>query len=54
MIALPSAPTVGRISFGVALPAFGVLHFVYRDQVARVIPGWIPGHMSGPSSPAAR
>ncbi|MEO6688844.1 MAG: hypothetical protein ABIS07_05280 [Dokdonella sp.] len=36
---------LGRYLFGVSLPAFGILHFIYNDYVASVIPGWIPAHM---------
>lgn len=36
---------IGRICFGLTLPGFGILHFVYRDYVASVIPAWIPAHM---------
>jgi uncharacterized membrane protein len=35
--------TLGRYGFGVSLPVFGVLHFVYWQYTASVIPGWIPG-----------
>ena len=45
LLALPARPALGRIAFGLTLPAFGVLHFLYRDYVAYVIPAWIPGHM---------
>jgi uncharacterized membrane protein len=38
-------PAVARIGFGVSLPVFGILHFLYRDYTASVIPAWIPGHM---------
>src|SRR5687767_1898162 len=33
---------IGRRCFGVTLPVFGLLHFVYHDYVASVIPSWIP------------
>jgi uncharacterized membrane protein YphA (DoxX/SURF4 family) len=33
---------VGRALFAVTLPGFGVLHFIYHDYVASVIPAWIP------------
>jgi uncharacterized membrane protein len=45
VIAVPSRPALGRLCFGLSLPAFGVLHFVYRDYVASVIPAVIPGHL---------
>lgn len=32
----------GRIAFGVSLPVFGILHFVYADNVASLIPSWYP------------
>jgi hypothetical protein len=45
ILAVPSRPNLGRLCYGLSLPAFGGLHFVFRDYVASVIPGWIPGHM---------
>lgn len=36
--------TIGLMSFAAMLPAFAVLHFVYWEYVASVIPAWIPGH----------
>jgi uncharacterized membrane protein len=36
---------MGRFCFAISLPVFGILHFIYRDYVASVIPAWIPGHM---------
>lgn len=33
---------VGRIFFGISLPVFGVLHFVYADNVASLVPAWYP------------
>ena len=39
------AARLGRFCFGLSLPAFGILHFIYIDYVASVIPGWIPGHV---------
>ena len=39
------ASTIGRIMYGVAMPAFGVLHFIYFAYVASVIPSWIPAHL---------
>lgn len=35
--------TLGRYGFGISLPVFGVLHFVYWQYTASVIPPWIPG-----------
>ncbi|MBC7977226.1 MAG: hypothetical protein H7138_19800, partial [Myxococcales bacterium] len=43
-LGLPTRPAVGRTLFALALPVFGVLHFIYVDYVAFVIPGWIPAH----------
>jgi uncharacterized membrane protein len=34
---------LARYGFGVSLPVFGALHFIYWEYVASVIPGWIPG-----------
>jgi uncharacterized membrane protein len=36
--------TIGHVCFAVTLPAFGVLHFIYWEYVASVIPAWLPGH----------
>lgn len=36
------AGVVGRVLFGASLPVFGVLHFVYADNVASLIPDWYP------------
>jgi uncharacterized membrane protein len=33
----------GRYGFGISLPVFGALHFIYWQYVASVIPGWVPG-----------
>jgi uncharacterized membrane protein YphA (DoxX/SURF4 family) len=35
------ARTVGRLAFGLSLPAFGVLHFLYPGYVSSVIPRWL-------------
>ena len=32
----------GRIMFGVSLPVFGILHFVYADNVASLVPDFYP------------
>lgn len=34
---------IGRVGFGSFLMLAGVLHFVYRDFVATLVPTWIPG-----------
>ena len=39
------AATIGRIMYGVSMPGFGVLHFIYIAYVASVIPSWIPVHV---------
>jgi len=36
---------IGRVFFGSFLILAGVLHFVYRDFVATLVPVWIPGAM---------
>jgi uncharacterized membrane protein len=43
--ALAGAGRIAQVGFGLCVPAFGVLHFLYVDYVASVIPGWIPGHV---------
>jgi uncharacterized membrane protein YphA (DoxX/SURF4 family) len=32
----------GRLLFGVSLPVFGALHFVYAENVASLVPAWYP------------
>jgi uncharacterized membrane protein YphA (DoxX/SURF4 family) len=39
------ASMIGRLIYGVSMPAFGVLHFLYIAYVAYVIPNWIPAHV---------
>ena len=39
------ATTIGRIMYGMAMPGFGVLHFIYIGYVSSVIPSWIPAHV---------
>ncbi|MGH7531889.1 MAG: hypothetical protein ACREL4_01245 [Gemmatimonadales bacterium] len=36
------SPKIGRLAFGIALPAFGVLHFMYLHFVSTLIPAWMP------------
>ena len=43
--AMIKALPVGRYLFGLSLPVFGILHFIYLDYVAGAIPAWIPGHV---------
>ncbi len=38
------APRSGRLCYGISLPVFGVLHFLYPAYIAIVIPAWIPAH----------
>lgn len=38
----PWARPLARMAYAGSLPVFGVLHFIYRDYVASVIPAWIP------------
>ena len=35
---------IGLVCLAITLPAFGILHFIYWEYVASVIPAWIPGH----------
>ncbi|MES1201142.1 MAG: hypothetical protein ABUS57_06800 [Pseudomonadota bacterium] len=37
------AQPIARYSFGLAMPVFGLVHFLYPDAVATWIPGYIPG-----------
>lgn len=36
---------LGRIFFSIMLIAFGIDHFLYKEFVATLVPGWIPGHV---------
>lgn len=48
-----SAPTrflaqlipLGKYFMAVLLVVFGISHFIYKDFVATLVPGWIPGHI---------
>jgi hypothetical protein len=40
--ALAAGTWLGPICFGVSLPVFGALHFIYHDIVAGFIPAWLP------------
>jgi uncharacterized membrane protein YphA (DoxX/SURF4 family) len=35
----------GRLTFAMTLPGFGLLHFIYAQYVAQVVPAWIPGQL---------
>jgi uncharacterized membrane protein YphA (DoxX/SURF4 family) len=35
----------GKIFFSIMLIAFGIAHFLYIDNVATLVPAWIPGHI---------
>ncbi|HEX3765681.1 MAG TPA: DoxX family protein [Kofleriaceae bacterium] len=37
--------TLGRVGFGVCLPLYGVVHFLYPQVVAEFIPVWIPARL---------
>lgn len=35
----------GRIAYGISLPVFGILHLVYPESVAALVPPWYPWPM---------
>jgi uncharacterized membrane protein len=37
---------LARLLFALALPAFGLSHFVYAKQTAEMVPSWLPGHLA--------
>jgi uncharacterized membrane protein len=43
---LDTIAAVARFSYAGCFLVFGILHFIYHDYVASVIPGWIPGHVA--------
>lgn len=47
---LPAAPNqplfrAGQLLFAASLLVFGVLHFLFAQFVATLVPAWIPGHL---------
>jgi uncharacterized membrane protein len=37
---------IARLLFALALPAFGLSHFVYAGVTAKLVPSWLPGHLA--------
>lgn len=33
---------IGRVAFGISMPVFGVLHLIYPESVAALVPPWYP------------
>jgi uncharacterized membrane protein len=52
LLAVLSTPTVNRTqvlvcqyAFGLCMPVYGLVHFLYPAAVASWVPGWLPGHL---------
>jgi uncharacterized membrane protein YphA (DoxX/SURF4 family) len=39
------ATTIGRVMYGISMPVFGILHFLYIPYIVYVTPSWIPAHV---------
>ena len=52
ILAAVSGPTINRTmalvfryAFGLCMPVYGLVHFLYPAAVANWVPNWLPGHM---------
>jgi uncharacterized membrane protein len=36
----------GIVMFGVSLPVYGAMHFIYGELTATIVPAWIPGRLT--------
>lgn len=52
ILAALSGPTVNRTmvlifryAFGLCMPVYGLVHFLYPEAVASWVPNWLPGHL---------
>ena len=39
------ATTIGRLMYGISMPVFGILHFLFIPYIVFVTPSWIPAHV---------